>query len=238
MRAFAVNDMRIVNQYAGLRTGEGSFVSHFVLSEEFYNELLKHSVPFNERAIVALKDSATKLDLYTWLAYRLPRIPQGTEVRLSWQDLAKHLGNQSSTMTKFRQSVRAAWEEVSGVYQQARHSVDLSDLIIKLRHAEKPIKGMLLVQAEQEKAKKTVPSLIEEAGMLRLYSSGKTGESSKPIRFPATGSLEFSEPELYRIGRDYGSNNSVSIMADAFRRALGGQIDTLEKVRRALESAV
>ncbi|WP_165921597.1 replication protein RepA [Novosphingobium sp. PhB57] len=228
MRAFAVNDMRIVNQYAGLRTGEGSFVSHFVLSEEFYNELLKHSVPFNERAIVALKDSATKLDLYTWLAYRLPRIPQGTEVRLSWQDLAKHLGNQSSTMTKFRQSVRAAWEEVSGVYQQARHSVDLSDLIIKLRHAEKPIKGMLLVQAEQEKAKKTVPSLIEEAGMLRLYSSGKTGESSKPIRFPATGSLEFSEPELYRIGRDYGSNNSVSIMADAFRRALGGQIDTLE----------
>ena len=228
MRAFAVNDMRIVNQYAGLRTGEGTFVSHFVLSEEFYNELLKHSVPFNERAIVALKDSATKLDLYTWLAYRLPRIPQGTEVRLSWHDLAKHLGNQSSTMTKFRQSVRAAWEEVSGVYQQARHSVDLSDLIIKLRHAEKPIKGMLLVQANEKKARNEAISLVEEAGMLRLYSSDKPAPDIKSLKFPKSGSLEFAEPELYRIGRDFGSNNSVSIMADAFRRALGEQIDTLE----------
>lgn len=159
-------------------------MSHFVLSEEFYNELLKHSVLFNERAIVALKDSATKLDLYTWLAYRLPRIPKGTEVRLSWHDLAKHLGNQSSTMTKFRQSVRAAWEEVSGVYQQARHSVDLSDLIIKLRHAEKPIKGMLLVQANEKKARNEAISLVEEAGMLRLYSSEKPAPDIKSLKFP------------------------------------------------------
>ncbi|WP_395396134.1 replication protein RepA (plasmid) [Novosphingobium sp. BL-8A] len=227
MRAFAVNDMRIVNQYAGLRTGEGSFVSHFVLSEEFYNELLKHSVPFNERAIVALKDSATKLDLYTWLAYRLPRIPQGTEVRLSWHDLAKHLGNQASTMTKFRQSVRAAWEEVSGVYQQARHAVDMSDLVIKLRHADKPTKGMLLLQGEAKATRQEKAALIEEAGLLRLHSSDKLVPKERQLLFPKSGSLEFAEPELYRIGRDFGSNNSVSMMADAFRKALGDQIDVL-----------
>ncbi|WP_404478942.1 replication protein RepA [Novosphingobium sp. BL-52-GroH] len=229
-RAFAVNDMRIVNQYAGLRTGEGTFVSHFVLSEEFYGELLKHSVPFNERAIVALKDSATKLDLYTWLAYRLPRIPQGTEVRLSWADLAKHLGNQSNTMTKFRQSVRAAWEEVSGVYQQARHSVDVSDLIIRLRHAEKPTKGMLLLQGEGRGPRRQVSSTAEETGLLRVYSADKPmlPKPAAAIRFPTSGALEFAEPELYRIGRDFGSNNSVTIMADAFRKLLGSELETLE----------
>lgn len=227
-RAFAVNDMKIVSQYAGLRTGEGTFVSHFVLSQEFYNELLKHSVPFNERAIVALKDSATKLDLYTWLAYRLPRIPQGTEVRLSWSDLAKHLGNQASTMTKFRQSVRAAWEEVSGVYQQARHSVDMSDLIIRLRHAEKPIKGMLLIQNEDRKPRKALPQATEEGGLLRIYSSDKPMVATERLTFPRNGALEFAEPELYRIGRDFGSNNSVTVMADAFRKLLGDEIETLE----------
>jgi hypothetical protein len=230
MRAFAVNDMRIVNRYAGLRTGEGTFVSHFVLSEEFYGELLKHSVPFNERAIVALKDSATKLDLYTWLAYRLPRIPQGTEVRLNWADLAKHLGNQSSTMTKFRQSVRAAWEEVSGVYQQARHSVDMSDLIIRLRYADKPTKGMLLIQGEKKSARKLAQAAPEDAGLLRVHNSDKPMPTMllPAIRFPKSGALEFAEPELYRIGRDFGSNNSVTVMADAFRKLLGNEIDSLE----------
>jgi len=33
--AFAVNDMRLVNQYAGVSTGSGEFVTKFVLSEPF-----------------------------------------------------------------------------------------------------------------------------------------------------------------------------------------------------------
>src|SRR3546814_8298886 len=109
------------------------FVSWFVLSEDFFGNLMEHSVPMNERAFVALKRSPTQMDLYTWLAYRLPRIPENEEVLIRWEDLQQHLGNESANIGKFRQTVRRAWETVSGVYQQARHSVNLDQRIVRLR---------------------------------------------------------------------------------------------------------
>src|SRR3546814_11668341 len=86
----------------------------------------------------ALKRSPTQMDLYTWLAYRLPRIPENEEVLIRWEDLQQHLGNESANIGKFRQTVRRAWETVSGVYQQARHSVNLDQRIVRLRYAEPP----------------------------------------------------------------------------------------------------
>ena len=44
------------------------------MTEGFFEHLRQHAVPLNENAIRQLRDSATALDLYTWLAYRLPRI--------------------------------------------------------------------------------------------------------------------------------------------------------------------
>src|SRR3546814_7446768 len=78
------------------------------------------------------------MDLYTWLAYRLPRIPENEEVLIRWEDLQQHLGNESANIGKFRQTVRRAWETVSGVYQKARHSVNLDQRIVRLRYAEPP----------------------------------------------------------------------------------------------------
>jgi len=51
-------------------------------------------VPLDETAIRQLRDSATALDLYTWLAYRLPRIGKGRPALLSWNQLAVHFGPQ------------------------------------------------------------------------------------------------------------------------------------------------
>src|SRR3546814_2693844 len=78
------------------------------------------------------------MDLYTCLAYRLPRIPENEEVLIRWEDLQQHLGNESANIGKFRQTVRRAWETVSGVYQQARHSVNLDQRIVRLGYAEPP----------------------------------------------------------------------------------------------------
>ena len=43
-----------------------------MLTEGFFDHLREHAVPLDENAIRQLRDSATALDLYTWLAYRLP----------------------------------------------------------------------------------------------------------------------------------------------------------------------
>src|SRR3546814_18715803 len=91
--AFAVNDMRLANQYGGVSTSGREFVSRFVLSEDFFGNLMEHSVPMNERAFVALKRSQTQMDLYTWLATRLPRIPEKEEVLIRG-DMGKEEGGE------------------------------------------------------------------------------------------------------------------------------------------------
>lgn len=222
--AFAVNDMRMVNQYAGVRNQGGDFVSHFVLSEAFYDNLLKYSVPLNERAYAVLKKSPTQMDLYTWLAHRLPKIKHDEEVRLRWSDLAKHLGNDTASMFKFRQTVRSAWQEVSGVYQQARHSVFLDDLLIRLRHAERPDEGHL----KFSKGKVVAMNVKKRVGeQLNLPSSAKK-EVPDELEFPDTNHLSYASPELYMIGQKHGSNNDVSIMAGAFRKRLGAELERLK----------
>src|SRR3546814_18562834 len=52
--ACAVNDMRLANQYGGVSTSGREFVSRFVLSEDFFGNLMEHSVPMNERAFVEI----------------------------------------------------------------------------------------------------------------------------------------------------------------------------------------
>lgn len=239
--AFAVNDMKLVNQYAGMKSKEGTFVSHFVLSEAFFDNLLKHSVPFNDRAVVVLHDSCTQMDLYTWLAYRLPRIKPGTEVRISWTDLAKHLGNENGTMTRFRQTVRNAWEVVSGVYQQARNSVDVSGLVIRLRYAEPPTKGHLTrthlpnlrEEPSRSQGRKVIQGdLLESIDVLPSLGLPRVkqvtdSKAENDLLFPPSGALDFASRELYLIGRDHGSGNDVTKMADAFRKVLGAELTTL-----------
>ena len=64
-----------------------------MMTEGFSSISAQHAVPLNEAAIRQIRDSATALDLYTWLAYRLPRLNPKRPATLSWQQLAVHFGN-------------------------------------------------------------------------------------------------------------------------------------------------
>src|SRR3546814_6236140 len=63
--AFAVYYMRLANQYGGVSTSGREFVSRFVFSDDFFVNLMEHSVPINERAFVVLKRLPTQMDMYT-----------------------------------------------------------------------------------------------------------------------------------------------------------------------------
>ena len=54
----------------------GGFSREILLTEGFFDHLREHAVPFDENAVRQIRESATSLDLYTWLSYRLPRIQQ------------------------------------------------------------------------------------------------------------------------------------------------------------------
>ena len=71
---FGIKEIKLTNEYAGIDRGNRTFVREILMTEPFFEHLRQHAVPLNETAIRQIRDSATALDLYTWLAYRLPRL--------------------------------------------------------------------------------------------------------------------------------------------------------------------
>jgi hypothetical protein len=92
------------------------------LSHEYFQSLKAHAVPLDEMHIAALSHSALALDVYTWLAQRLHRVPAGKPARISWAALHGQFGQgyNPEHMTKFRQKFRIALKEVLTVYRGAR----------------------------------------------------------------------------------------------------------------------
>jgi hypothetical protein len=122
---FAVKEVKLTNDYAGTNARNGAFSREILLTEGFFDHLREHAVPLDENAVRQLRDSATSLDLYTWLSYRLPRINKSRPTLLSWQQLAVHFGNDGNNIRKFRQTIRDSWErQVSAVYPEAKAEFD------------------------------------------------------------------------------------------------------------------
>jgi hypothetical protein len=143
IKEFGIKEIKLTNEYAGTDGKGGSFTREIYLTEEFFDHLRKHAVPLNEHAIRQLRDSATALDLYSWLAYRLPRISPKRPASLSWQQLAVHFGNEGNNIRKFRQTVREAWDRhVSAVYPEAR--ADFDTTVIRLHASPAPLQRKLV----------------------------------------------------------------------------------------------
>lgn len=92
------------------------------LSQEYFQSLKAHAVPLDETHIAALSHSALALDVYTWLAQRLHRIPAGKPARISWAALYGQFGQgyDPERIDNFRRVFRVALKEVLTVYRGAR----------------------------------------------------------------------------------------------------------------------
>ena len=158
---FAVTGVKLTNYYAGINGRNGGFSREILLTEGFFDHLREHAVPLDENAICQLRDSATALDLYTWLAYRLPRLSKSRPVLISWPQLAVHFGNEGKNIRKFRQTIREAWDRhVSAVYPDAR--ADFDTTAVRLYPSPAPLarRPLSLISATTPAPK---PSPVEAA---------------------------------------------------------------------------
>ncbi|WP_337847828.1 replication protein RepA [Sphingomonas sp.] len=214
--AFAVRDVKISNEYAGSLDKNGAFAREIRMSEAFYSHLVDHAVPLNEVAIRELKGTPTALDLYTYLAYRLPRINADKAQTISWDQLAKHLGNEADSK-RFRQTVRETMQLVSAVYPNA--NVDVSGRKVVLHPSPAPLERKL-VGPHLRLVGSTAPQTAPRSS---VPGPGKTlvaQVDSKPELLPfPSGSLSYGDREtaLRAIGLEKGKPWSVDTMADAFR---------------------
>ena len=93
------------------------FPSMIEFTEDYFENLMEHAVPLDERAIYALSQNALALDIYAWLAQRLHRLNK--PINVTWKALKDQFGGYGR-MDHFKLAFRRALKDVHSVYPQAR----------------------------------------------------------------------------------------------------------------------
>lgn len=88
------------------------------LSEGFYEQLVRHSVPLDEAAIRAINNNSMALDIYAWLAYRLHVLEKPLPV--SWLALKGQFGTGFGRLTNFRFKFSNSLALAMAVYPNAK----------------------------------------------------------------------------------------------------------------------
>jgi len=107
------------------------------LSAEYFASLERHAVPLDRRAVGALAGSALALDVYTWLAQRLHRVPPATPQFIPWANVYDQFGQGYARVRDFRKRFLETLHRVHAVYPQAKLSAD--DRGLTLEHSPPPV---------------------------------------------------------------------------------------------------
>ena len=115
-------NQNIVDTAIFLETSEERQPSLFTekakLSEGFFEQLSRHSVPLEDIAIRAIANNSMALDIYAWLAYRLHSLDKPTPI--SWSALKQQFGNGFVDIRNFRPKFVANLNLALAVYPAAR----------------------------------------------------------------------------------------------------------------------
>lgn len=144
-RALQVNTQIISAFELWSRTSDGHRVlwpSEVRLSLDYFDSLSRHAVPLDERAIAALANSALALDVYSWLAQRLHRIPKDSPQRVTWPALHGQFGHGYHHIRQFRAAFLKVLALVHTQYRAAKVAADETGL--ELRHSPPPVTPRLV----------------------------------------------------------------------------------------------
>jgi len=219
-----------------------AFVKRIRFSDAFFNHLMRHSVPLDERALAQLRDNATAIDLYTWLAFRLPNVDG--EIAVEWERVRKaHFGLESPRMRDFQRAIRDAWIRVQAVYPAARADFSRPDMVV-LRESAPPVEKDFLPRrshltplappttAAPEASEGTpAPKPVASRATARKTPKAAAQKADKEeITFPE-GSLSFGGPaekKLREIALDLGGGWDVDRIAEEFRKVIRDRPDELK----------
>lgn len=143
-RGTQVRHRTIVDDALFLDASDGVQGSLFLetakLSEFFFEELQRHSVPLEDAAIRAISNNSMALDLYAWLAFRLHALKGPTPV--SWTALKGQFGSGFKAMHHFKSYFTDNLRLALAVYRDAR--VDVTERGITLIPSRPPVAPKLV----------------------------------------------------------------------------------------------
>lgn len=91
--------------------------SQVCLSPVFFDELSRHPVPFDLRALASLRKSPLAMDIYCWLTYRYHTLQNPTVI--SWESLMMQFGCNYASKHQFRQKFLLQLAKVKVLYPKA-----------------------------------------------------------------------------------------------------------------------
>jgi hypothetical protein len=148
-RTTGLINQNIVDTAIFLDNGEANQASLFTetarLSEGFYEQLSKHSVPLAEAALRQINNNSMALDIYAWLAYRLHSLEKPTPI--TWTSLKQQFGNGFTDIRNFRPKFIANLRLALAVYEGAK--VDLDERGCTLYPAKPPVAPTAVAQSPQ-----------------------------------------------------------------------------------------
>jgi hypothetical protein len=109
------------------------------LSDDYFQSLINHAVPLDERAVGALSHSAMALDVYAWLAQRLHRVKKAEQQFITWVALKEQFGYHYDRMDNFKRVFRNTLTVVQSQYPDARFQIDGKGMT--LLNSQPPIKS-------------------------------------------------------------------------------------------------
>jgi hypothetical protein len=124
-----IANTQIVDRLELWRAGKEEWLEHVELSERFHEHLREHAVPLDRRAIAHLSGSSLGLDLYTLLAYRLPRLDR--DLHLRWGALQEQLGTAERTTNTLAARMREVMPDVLTAYPHAKVELTPHGLLLK-----------------------------------------------------------------------------------------------------------
>lgn len=92
--------------------------SQVELSPDYFDSLMQHAIPLDERALAALSNNAMALDTYAWLAQRLHRV-KGVQF-ITWKAIKDQFGEGYGRMADFKRKFRQTLRIVKLVYRDAK----------------------------------------------------------------------------------------------------------------------
>jgi len=128
--------------------------SEIVLSDKFYGHLKDHALPLDPRALKALQHNARALDIYTWLAHRLPRVKKRGGDRVSWAALHGQFGGEMHDRSRFRRDFKKALFLAMTVYRDARVEQVDGGVLLKASRAAVKVRTAPAVLGGSGRAKK------------------------------------------------------------------------------------
>lgn len=121
------------------------FPKTITLSLDYFENLMAHAVPLDERAIAALAHSAMALDIYAWLAQRLHRVDPQRGQFVPWTALHAQFGQGYDRLRDFRRVFRAALSQVQTQYPGARVKVDKGGMLLANSPPPVPSRRLILL---------------------------------------------------------------------------------------------